>query len=326
MAPPVRPEGGGAVTADRARSIDAALEAIGASAGEPVDVPASASRFPDGASFRIEIPSVEGPSCLDAVLEEAATLDVPVRRMSQGSGVSMLTDAELDRMARTAADAGVEVSLFARPGASWGPSASARSSAGGALGAASWGHEQLRACLDDAMRAAEHGFRSVLIADLGVLAAFAELRRSGALPGDMQAKVSVMAAIGNAATARLWQDLGASTLNVPGDLGPAQLAAMRSAVGVPLDLYVESPDDLGGLVRLHDVAELIRVAAPLYVKLGLRNAPALYPWGRHLEGTAVALSRERVRRARLVMERLERAGVDTRTSEPGAQGLAVPRP
>ena len=32
----------------------------------------------------------------------------------------MLTDAELDHVAETAADAGVEVSLFARPGASWG--------------------------------------------------------------------------------------------------------------------------------------------------------------------------------------------------------------
>lgn len=314
------------MTSDPTRAIDAALEAIGVPAREPTDAPASTSRFPDGVAFRIEIPSVEGPACLDAVLEEAAALDVPVRRLSQGSGVSMLTDAELDRMAVAAADAGVEVSLFARPGASWGRSASARSSAGAALAAGSWGHEQLRACLDDAMRAAEHGFRSVLITDLGVLAAFAELRRAGSLPSDMQAKVSVMAAIGNPATAKMWQELGADTLNVPGDLGLGQLSAMRAAIEVPLDLYVESPDDLGGLVRLHDVADLIPVAAPVYVKLGLRNAPALYPWGRHLEGTAVAMGRERVRRARIVMERLERAGIDTRTSVPGAEGLAVPCP
>lgn len=70
---------------------------------------------------------------------------------------------------------------------------------------------------------------------------------------------------------------------------------------------------------LHEGPELIRVAAPLYVKLGLRNAPALYPWGRHLEETGIAMARERVRRARLVLERLERAGADLRTSEPGAE-------
>jgi hypothetical protein len=312
------------MTEDPARAIDEALELIGA-ARQPADVPASSGRFPDGAPFRIEIPSVEGPGCLDAVLEAAAALDVPVTRVSQGSGVSMLTDAELDRMAGTAADGGVEVSLFARPGAAWGPSASARSP-GATLAAAAWGHEQLRACLDEALRAAEHGFRSVLIADVGVLAGFDALRRSGALPTDMQAKVSVMAAIGNPATAKVLENLGASTLNVPGDLGLAQLAAVRAAVSVPLDLYVESPDELGGLVRLHEVAALIRVGAPIYIKLGLRNAPALYPWGRHLETTAVAMCLERVRRARLVMERLEREGVDARPSAPGAEGLAVPRP
>jgi hypothetical protein len=113
------------MSATAQRAIDAALDALGVPARERADVPASAGRFPDGAAFRIEIPSVEGPACLDAVLEEATALDVPVRRVSQGSGVSMLTDAELGSMARSAADAGVEVSLFARPGASWGPSASA---------------------------------------------------------------------------------------------------------------------------------------------------------------------------------------------------------
>lgn len=62
-------------------------------------LPESTKRFPDGAQYRIEIPSTEGPECLEAVLEEAARLEVPVQRVSQGSGVFMLTDTELDRMA-----------------------------------------------------------------------------------------------------------------------------------------------------------------------------------------------------------------------------------
>lgn len=40
-------------------------------------------------------------------------LDVRIHRVSQGSGVFMLTDSELDEMARIAAEAQVEVSLFA---------------------------------------------------------------------------------------------------------------------------------------------------------------------------------------------------------------------
>jgi hypothetical protein len=304
--------------------LDGALAAAGLPATERRDVPTSPIRFPDGAAFRIEIPSTEGPEALEAVLDEADRLGVPVRRVSQGSGVGMLTDAELDRMAAIGADGGIEVSLFARPGAGWGPSAGARASGGAALAPASWGHDQLRAGIDDILRAAEHGFRSVLIADIGLLSVFGRLKSTGHVPADMQAKVSVMLPAANAAAARVLEDLGAGTLNVPGDLDLAQLATIRSVVALPLDIYVESPDDLGGFVRHHEAAEMIRVAAPIHVKLGLRNAPALYPSGAHLSAVAIATVRERVRRARIVMEGLERAGVDVTTSDRGAAGLAVP--
>ena len=63
-------------------------------------LPTSADRFPDGGAWRIEIPSVEGPEAMAAVLEEADRLEVPVHRVSQGSGVMMLTDAEITEMLR----------------------------------------------------------------------------------------------------------------------------------------------------------------------------------------------------------------------------------
>src|ERR671933_452538 len=106
------------------------LSDLGLPARDLSELPDSSERFPDGAQYRVEIPSVEGPRCLEAVLEEAARLDVRVHRVSQGSGVFLLTDAELDEMARLAAEARVEVSLFARPNAAWGVSAMARSPAG----------------------------------------------------------------------------------------------------------------------------------------------------------------------------------------------------
>ena len=87
---------------------------------------------------------------------------------------------------------------------------------------------------------------------------------------------------------------------------------------------MEAPDTIGGFVRLHEIPELIRVAAPVYVKFGLRNAPDVYPAGTHLETTTVALSRERVRRARLGLDLLDRSGYEPVTSELGAAGLAVP--
>ena len=165
----------------------------------------------------------------------------------------------------------------------------------------------------------------MLIADLGVLALFGEARaRRARSPVDMQAKVSVMLPAANPAAARVLESLGASTINLPTDLTLAQIAAIRAAVDVPLDVYVEAPDNVGGFVRLHEIPELIRVAAPVYVKFGLRNAPDVYPAGSHLESTTVALSRERVRRARLGLELLARSGYEPTTSELGAAGLAVP--
>jgi hypothetical protein len=302
------------------------LHSIGLPPGDLHDLPGSEKRFPDGAQYRIEIPSTEGPRCLEAVLEEAERLAVRVHRVSQGSGVFMLTDAELDEMAGMAAAARVEVSLFARPNAGWGTSAMARSHAGAVVAPAAHGQEQVVAGLDDARRAAEHGIRSVLIADLGLLSVFDQARRAQLLPREMQAKISVMLPAANPAAARVLEQLGATTINLPTDLSLAQITAIRAAVDLPLDVYVEAPDNVGGFVRHHEIPELIRVAAPVYVKFGLRNAPDVYPAGTHLDSTTVALSRERVRRARLGLELLTRSGYEPATSELGAAGLAVPTP
>ncbi|HEY7145864.1 MAG TPA: U32 family peptidase [Streptosporangiaceae bacterium] len=302
------------------------LAKLGLPPQDPVPAPRSALRFADGSAYRFEIPSTEGPACLSAALAAAADLDVPVHRFSQGSGVFMLTDAELDAMAGTAAEAGVELSLFARPAAGWDTSATAVAASGGALFSAARGTSQLRYVLDDIVRAAGHGIRSVLIADLGVLASFSRLRELGDLPASMQAKVSVMLPAANPATARILVEHGANTLNLPPDLSISQIAAIRAVVPVPIDMYIEAPDGLGGFVRHHETAELIAAAAPVYVKLGLRNAPDIYPSGTHLEPTAIALSRERVRRARLVLELLRRSGVPAPLTGTKPPDLAVPEP
>ncbi|MFF3568910.1 U32 family peptidase [Nocardia jiangxiensis] len=304
-------------------------EFLRASGMSETDGPAPATsekRFPDGAQYRVEIPSVEGPAVLAAVLDEARARDVRVHRISQGSGVLLLTDDELSDMAARGAAEPVEVSLFARPLAGWGTGAAAAASGAGAVGAQARGAEQLAQCLLDIERAANFGLRSVLITDIGVLASAARMREQDYLPADMQFKISVQMGLANPAAIRIAQDLGANTYNVPTDLSLAQLAEIRRAVDIPLDIYVEAPDDQGGFVRHYEIAELVRVAAPVYLKFGLRNAPNIYPSGTHLEGTAVALGRERVRRARIGLDLLRRFAPDAITSELGAAGLAVPSP
>jgi hypothetical protein len=300
------------------------LAALGLPASDDYPPGPSAQRFPDGAQYRVEIPSVEGPRCLEAVLVASERFEVPVTRVSQGSGVGLLTDAEIGEMVALAAGAGIELSLFARPCAGWDASAMTRAPAGGALAPTARGQDQLVAVVDEIRRAADLGVRSVLIADIGVLAVFAQLRSRGALPADMQAKVSVMLPVANPAAAQVIAGLGADTINLPADLTLAQTAAIRSVTALPLDVYVEAPDNLGGFVRHYELPRLIELTAPVYAKFGLRNAPDLYPSGSHLERTAVELTRERVRRARLGLDLLARSGATPTCSAPYAKGLAIP--
>jgi hypothetical protein len=283
-------------------------------------------RFADGLRYRVEIPSVEGPAVMRAVLEEAEARGVAVRRVSQGSGVMMLTDVELDEMAQLGAARGVEVSLFLGPRGAWDPGG--QSAATAAAGGVARGDRGVEHCVAEVRRGLRHGIRSYLVADVGVLATLGRMRADGDLPPDLVLKTSVLLACANGATARALQEIGATTINVATDLSVTELGELRTACTAPLDVYVEVPDDQGGFVRFYDVPEMIRVAAPMYVKLGLRNAANIYPSGMHLQDLAVRLGRERVRRAELVLRLLrERAPelVEGRGDDAPAD-LAVPTP
>ena len=263
----------------------------------------SEQRFSDGLRYRIEIPSVEGPRVLEAVLDEAERRSVPVRRVSQGSGVMMLTDAEIGEMARLGAGSRVEVSLFLGPRGAWDTGGQSLVTA--AAGGIARGGRGIEACVAEVRRGVALGIRSFLVADLGVLRTLGDMRRAGELPESLVLKTSVLLPCANPSTAATLETLGATTINVSTDLSAVELGELRTACTAPLDVYVEVPDDQGGFVRFYDVPEIVRTAAPVYVKLGLRNAPNIYPSGLHFEELAVKLGRERVRRAELVLRLLE---------------------
>lgn len=300
------------------------LSGLGLPGGDPGGLPGSDRRFPDGAQYRVEIPSVEGPRVLEAVLEEAGRRGVRIHRVSQGSGIMLLTDAEISEMCAMAREAGIELSLFVGPRASWETGAGVVSPAGRVIGAQHRGQDQLAYALEDVLRGVELGLRGVLVADAGLLWVLRDLKAKGELPEDLVVKVSVQLAAANAAAVRAMEELGADTYNVPTDLSLAQLAAIRQACSLPLDVYLEVPDDFGGFVRHYEIPELVRVASPVFVKFGLRNAPNIYPSGTHLEQTAIALGRERVRRAEIGLSLLRRYYPEARATEPGTPFAGIP--
>jgi hypothetical protein len=283
-------------------------------------------RFPDGAHYRVEIPSVEGPEVLAEVVKTAEAYGVTVNRVSQGSGAMLLSLHELREMARIGADAGLEVSLFVGPREEYDVGNHSRAHDGGVLHGRLRGMRQLRYALEDICRAVDCGIRGFLIADLGLLRLVTDLQRAGSLPADVVWKISAVLAPSNPLALQILADLGASTVNVPSDVTLGQLAELRAAADLPLDLYVESPDAMAGVVRGHESAALVAVAAPLYVKFGLRNSRPLYPSGEHLVREAAAIAREKVHRAAVTREWIDRMSTGLVQSQAGAAGLGIPQP
>jgi hypothetical protein len=300
------------------------LKKIGLPAEDPRDWPASAKRFPDSGQYRIEIPSTEGPRVLAAVLEEAGRRKVPVHRVSQGSGILLMTSEEIREMLEIGRRARIEVNLFIGPRATFDTGAQVFSTAGRTLGLSLRGADQLVYAMEDVRRAVALGLRSVLVSDLGILQIIGKMKVSGELPPDLVIKTSVMMAPANPASARILEDLGANTVNIPSDLSLPQIAAIRAAIDAPIDFYVEAPDNIGGFIRHYEIPDLIRAASPIYLKFGLRNAPDVYPSGSHIENTVIALSRERVRRAHIACEMIARYCPEAAMSPLGAKDLGIP--
>ena len=245
----------------------------------------STPRFPDGADFRIQIPSVEGPAVLRAVLEQAAAEGVTGNRVSQGSGAMLLSEHEWPRWPR------------------WAPTTAWRSRC--SRGPARMGHRQpgpvrrgtvpvradprvTAAAVRGRRRAArvDCGIRGFLVADR---ACWSPAGRTAAGDGEIPDW-----AVWGRCRRRRWP-------RQPAQRGPAGaarrghrqrarlhylglLAELRAATTLPIDLYVEAPSSMGGVVRGHEASELVAVASPMQLKFGLRNSRPPYPSGLHLGG------------------------------------------
>jgi hypothetical protein len=301
------------------------LAALGLPHRDPGELPSSAGRFGDGGQYRIEIPSVEGPEPFRAVVDAAKERELRIHRISQGSGMMLLTDDEIAAMVALGREQHIEVCLFTGPRAAWDVGVQATAPSGRVVAGSLRGADQLAYGVEDVLRGCALGVRSILVADSGLLWVLGRMKGAGDLPGDLEIKVSISLPVTNPATARLLEDLGATTLNLPIDLSLAQIAAIRQAVAVPLDLYVEGADDFGGAVRYYEVPDLVRVAAPVHLKFTVRNAPGLYPSGEHLAGLAVASARERVRRAAIGAALLRRHDPDAIASPRPPPGQPGPR-
>ena len=300
------------------------LKKIGLPTGDSSEFNNTDKRFPDGAQYRFEIPSVEGPRCLKTVIDEALKYKLTIHRVSQGSGIMLMTDHEIKEMLKMAKDHQMEVSLFVGPRATFDIGAQPLTPAGKNIGLGLRGMDQIVYAIEDIKRGCELGLRGILVADLGLLWVVNQLKKEGQLPSNLVIKISVQLSATNPISVKILENFGGGTFNVSSDLPLELLTSIRQAVSMPLDLYVETPDNFGGFVRHFEIPKFIRALSPIYVKLGLRNAPDIYPSGTHIEATAIALSKERVRRAKIASDMIQPYYPEALMSQVGASDLAIP--
>ncbi|WP_332643522.1 hypothetical protein [Aeromicrobium sp.] len=208
----------------------------------------------------------------------------------------LTTSSELAAMLEMTATRGIELCLFVGSPRWMGNGSPTMNFNGRALASTLHGSEELAWSLEDIVWACELGLRSILAADIGLIYAIKQLKTSGDLPEDLVVKVSASLLVTNPATAVVFEDLGATTLDLPVDLPIQTLSAIRSSTTLPLDLYIDGPGDLASPVRYYELPEVVRVGSPVYLNFTVRNAPSLPRSGGHnIQSLVEALAKARVR-------------------------------
>lgn len=244
------------------------LKSINMPIGDAYELQTSQKRFEDGGQYRFEVPGIQGPKVMEALLEEMDKYGIWLHRVTQTKGIMLLSDNDIIRMVELAKVGKTDLILAIGPRATTDTSASVNTPEGVRMGYRLRGQDQIVRAVEDVKRAAGLGCRSFLVYDEGCLWLLNEMRKAGEIPGDCHFKVSAHMGHGNPCSAKLLEMVGADSINPVRDIQLQMLAAMRQAISIPIDIHTENPKSTGGFIRHYEVPEMIRVAAPIYLKTG----------------------------------------------------------
>lgn len=275
------------------------LESLGMPGGDAYNLPTSEKRFADGAQYRFEVPGIQGPAAMKALLEQLDEYGIFIHRVTQTKGIMTLLDSEIEAMVALAEKYETQLILAIGPRATTDTSASAKTEEGKRIGYRLRGQEQIVRAIEEIKRAAKLGVRGFLVYDEGCLWALSQAREAGEIPADCHFKMSAHAGISNPCSAKLMESIGLDSINPVRDIQLQMLAAMRQAVDVAIDIHTENPASSGGFIRHYEVPEMIRVGAPLYLKTGGSVA------GTHSWDTTEAQARQRAKQVALVKRMID---------------------
>lgn len=237
--------------------------------GEPQRVcPDSPLRFADESQFGFELSSMNNLRILQQAIAFAKKGGVTVNRVDECRGIFRLPDQEIRDMVDLCGENGISLVLSTGPRAIYDTGGFIRSKNGVRSGYRLRGVDNLRYAVEDIFRATALGCRGFLIYDEGMLNILNSLRVDGELPKDVVFKLSVHCGCSNPASAQVYEQLGADSINVIPDLDLAMLSDFRRSVKCILDVFTDTAADAGGFVQTHLAPEIIRTCAPVYFKVG----------------------------------------------------------
>lgn len=270
------------------------LKKIGLPKGDGYSLETSDKRFSDGGQYRFEVPGIQNPKVMRTLLAELDEYKIDIHRVTQTQGIMRLLDFEIEEMVEIANKWNVELVLAIGPRATTDTSASVNTPEGVRMGYRLRGQEQIVRAVEEVKRANRLGAKNFLVYDEGLLWLLNKMRIDHELPDDIKFKVSAHAGHGNPCSCKLLESIGANSINPVRDIQIQMLSAIRQSIDIPLDVHTENPKSTGGFIRHYEVPEMIRVAAPIYLKTGGAVA-ATHSWD-----TSVEDARKRAKQVALV--------------------------
>ena len=274
--------------------------------------------FKDGGQYRFEVPGIQSPKTMNALLKESVKNNIFIHRVTQTKGIMMLTDEEIKEMVNLAITYGCELFLAVGPRATYDTSATVHTKEGSRIGYRLRGYDNLVYAIEDVKRACRLGVRGILLYDEGLLWALNKMRKAGELPLNVHFKLSAHAGHSNPASAKLLEEIGLNSLNPVRDLQIPMIAAIRNAIDISIDLHTENPKSTGGFIRHYEVPDFIRVASPVYLKTG-GSVAANHNWDT-TEKEAVA----RIKQVKLVKRVIDNYCHDAVPSPENSSYLSIP--
>lgn len=244
------------------------LARLGLPDGDLQRVPDSDGTFPDGGHFRIEVPTVNSVQAAETLLSESRRRGFTINRITETRGMYRHTAREIGEYVALGKEYGAEILMSVGPRAGYDIGASVQTPEGSRIGYRLRGQEQIIRAVEDVKRGIDLGVRGFVVYDEGLLWVLGRLRTAGELPVGIHLKVSAHCGQGNPASAQMLEILGANSFNPVRDLTLPMIAALRQAIAIPLDCHVDNPRMSGGFIRTYEAPDMVRVAAPVYLKTG----------------------------------------------------------